>query len=316
MADVDAAAVAGAQPLPAPAGLSEEESAIYDRQLRIWGVEAQTKMRSSSILMLGMSGLSCEVVKNLVLTGIGSLTLHDTALTTLSDLSSNFFLAAADVGHNRAVASLPRLQPLNPNVAISAITEPLTSLPPSFFLSFSAIIITELPLSTRLHISHILHSPPSSRSPSPPLPPPPRPALYTADLHLFHGLLLLDLPPHSYTALRPSSTPGGDPTPHGGVQEYAAYERVVGMGEEEVRAAFGRRGVERDGAEVAVGMMRRMKERGGERGAYVSGVCSIFGGLVAQEVLKVLSGKEEPHQNCVLLNADKGTAIVKHLRPT
>ena len=47
----------------------------------------------------------------------------------------------------------------------------------------------------------------------------------------------------------------------------------------------------------------------------VSGVCAIFGGLIAQEVLKVMSGKEEPHQNVIVLNAQKGTAVVKHLQP-
>ena len=310
MADVDVATAVAGGAQPAPPGLSEEESAIYDRQLRIWGVEAQTRMRSSSILVLGMSGLSCEVVKNLVLTGIGSLTLHDTALTSLTDLSSNFFLAPSDVGHNRATASLPRLQPLNPNVRISAVTDPLASLPPTFFRSFSVIVLTELPLSTRIHLSRILHSLPVPPTPTP------RPALFTADLHLYHGMLLLDLPPHSFTGLRPPTEVGGDPTPYSGTQVYVEYERVMGMGEEEVRGSFGRLRVERDGAQVAVEMMRRVRERGGERGAYVSAVCAIFGGLVAQEVLKVLSGKEEPHQNCVLLNAEKSTAIVKHLRPT
>ena len=62
-----------APPAPAaPRELSAREVEIYDRQLRLWGVETQQRMATSVALVAGCaSGLAAETAKNLVLTGIG-----------------------------------------------------------------------------------------------------------------------------------------------------------------------------------------------------------------------------------------------------
>jgi molybdopterin/thiamine biosynthesis adenylyltransferase len=57
-------------------------------------------MRDSSVLLIGMRGLSCEVAKNIVLAGIGSLVLLDDSNVTMQDLSANFLVTAEDVGKN------------------------------------------------------------------------------------------------------------------------------------------------------------------------------------------------------------------------
>eukprot|EP00535_Pseudo-nitzschia_heimii_P010996 CAMPEP_0197196856 /NCGR_PEP_ID=MMETSP1423-20130617/32568_1 /TAXON_ID=476441 /ORGANISM="Pseudo-nitzschia heimii, Strain UNC1101" /LENGTH=383 /DNA_ID=CAMNT_0042650669 /DNA_START=52 /DNA_END=1203 /DNA_ORIENTATION=+ len=46
------------------------ESEIYDRQIRLWGAEAQKKMQSSKVLYVHVTGSSSEVLKNLCLAGI------------------------------------------------------------------------------------------------------------------------------------------------------------------------------------------------------------------------------------------------------
>merc|ERR1740139_384585 len=61
--DVTAAAAAAA----AAAG---NESEIYDRQIRLWGAEAQSKMASAKVLYVNMSGVSSEILKNLILAGV------------------------------------------------------------------------------------------------------------------------------------------------------------------------------------------------------------------------------------------------------
>ncbi len=55
--------------------LSEKEAKLYDRQIRLWGVDVQKNMSKSRILVSGFTGLSVEVCKNLVLSGIGAVTL-------------------------------------------------------------------------------------------------------------------------------------------------------------------------------------------------------------------------------------------------
>ena len=295
--------------------LSDEEAAIYDRQLRIWGVEAQTRMRSSRVLLIGMGGLAAEIAKNLVLTGVGGLTLADTVDTSPLDLASQFFLTPGDVGSNRAVASLPRLQALNSNVAIDTITTSVSSLPDSFFLQYHSVVATELPLVDRLRLSRLFRSPPASLSP---------PRLYAADLLGFTGVLVSDLVAHRYTASRKVNDSGGrqvDVKAVEGEQQWDSYEAVLAMAEADVRKQCGRKTVDREAADIFIAARQRLQAgaagvEGQVSGEYsVSGVCAIFGGLIAQEVLKVMSGKEEPHQNAIMLNALKGTAVVKHLQP-
>lgn len=57
--------------------ITEDEAALYDRQIRLWGVDAQRRLLSSRILIINMKGLGAEIAKNLVLGGINCLTLLD-----------------------------------------------------------------------------------------------------------------------------------------------------------------------------------------------------------------------------------------------
>ncbi|CAG8569070.1 31747_t:CDS:2, partial [Racocetra persica] len=82
------------------AHISEDEAALYDRQIRLWGLEAQQRMRVSSILISGMRGLSNEICKNLVLAGIGSITIIDHNLVMEEDLGAQFFVTEGDIGKN------------------------------------------------------------------------------------------------------------------------------------------------------------------------------------------------------------------------
>lgn len=64
--------------------------------------------------------------KNLVLAGVKSVTLHDEGVVELWDLSGNFFFSEEDVGKNRALACVQKLQELNNAVLISTLTTQLT----------------------------------------------------------------------------------------------------------------------------------------------------------------------------------------------
>lgn len=64
--------------------------------------------------------------KNLILAGVKSVTLHDEGTVELWDLSSNFIFSESDVGKNRALASLQKLQELNNAVTVSTLTTKLT----------------------------------------------------------------------------------------------------------------------------------------------------------------------------------------------
>lgn len=64
--------------------------------------------------------------KNLILAGVKSVTLHDEGNVELWDLSSNFVFSENDLGKNRAVASVSKLQELNNAVLVASLTTKLT----------------------------------------------------------------------------------------------------------------------------------------------------------------------------------------------
>ncbi|RUS28327.1 hypothetical protein BC938DRAFT_482013 [Jimgerdemannia flammicorona] len=120
-----------------------DEAALYDRQIRLWGLEAQQRMRNSNILVAGMRALSNEVCKNLVLAGVGAVTILDHAIVSQEDLGAQFFLAAVDVGKNRAKAAAERVRLLNPRVTVTADTGHITSKPDDFFAQFDVVCLTD-----------------------------------------------------------------------------------------------------------------------------------------------------------------------------
>ena len=77
--------------------ISASESERYDRQIRLWGAEAQSRLVKARVLIAGMAGLQVEAAKNLVLAGI-SVTVLDHRDVSASDIEYNFLLNANDKG--------------------------------------------------------------------------------------------------------------------------------------------------------------------------------------------------------------------------
>lgn len=94
------------------------------------------------MLVVGVTGLSAELSKNLVLAGIRSLTLLDAATVTVEDLTAQCFLSPNHVGQNRAQAAVDGIQRLNPNVEVLADTQPVLEKPLSFFAGFTVVCAT------------------------------------------------------------------------------------------------------------------------------------------------------------------------------
>uniref|UniRef100_A0A3P8YP77 SUMO-activating enzyme subunit 1 n=1 Tax=Esox lucius TaxID=8010 RepID=A0A3P8YP77_ESOLU len=122
--------------------ISEEEAAQYDRQIRLWGLDAQKRLRGSRVLLVGLRGLGAEVAKNLILAGVKGLTLLDHEQVTEESCRAQFLIPVSAQGQNRAQASLERAQYLNPMVAVKADTDRVEEKPDEFFLQFDAVCLT------------------------------------------------------------------------------------------------------------------------------------------------------------------------------
>lgn len=100
----------------------EQKSERYDRQLRLWGEDGQLRLERAHVAAIGAGAVSTEFLKNLVLPGVGRVTIVDCALVEERDLGSNFFFTAEQLGMPRSRAAAAHLAELNPLVATAAET--------------------------------------------------------------------------------------------------------------------------------------------------------------------------------------------------
>lgn len=93
-----------------------------------------------------------------------SVTLHDEGTVELWDMSSNFVFSENDLGRNRALASVQKLQELNNAVTVLTLTTKLTK---EQLSDFQVILLI---LSSYLHCPHFSTLTPCIPSPTLPLP--------------------------------------------------------------------------------------------------------------------------------------------------
>ena len=87
----------------------------YDRQTRLWG-EGQILICSAKLLCLNSDCCACEILKNLILSGVGEVTIVDDTKISSEDLKNNFFVDSEDIGKLRGEIVLKNLLELNPDV--------------------------------------------------------------------------------------------------------------------------------------------------------------------------------------------------------
>ncbi|KAL5288734.1 UBA1 family protein [Megaselia abdita] len=135
-------------------GVGDIDESLYSRQLYVLGADAMRRMASSDILLSGLNGIGVEIAKNIILGGVKSITLHDKAVCSLRDLSSQFYLTEADIGKNRAEASCSQLSELNNYVRTTSYTGDLTE---DFLKKFRVVVLTEASGSEQKRIAKIAH---------------------------------------------------------------------------------------------------------------------------------------------------------------
>ncbi|KAK5975464.1 ThiF domain-containing protein, partial [Trichostrongylus colubriformis] len=100
-------------------------------------------LHSASGLLCGLSGVGAEIVKNLMLCGLRSLTLMDKELVSKDDIDSNFLLESGSIGQNRAKASYEKVQALNPMVRVELAEFDLKSMDLDFVSRFTLVVLCD-----------------------------------------------------------------------------------------------------------------------------------------------------------------------------
>ncbi|CAI9615860.1 unnamed protein product [Staurois parvus] len=136
-----------------------EKEQKYDRQLRLWGDHGQEALESAHVCLINATATGTEILKNLVLPGIGSFTIVDGNEVRGEDVGNNFFLTRSNIGKSRAETAMELLQELNEDVTgnfVSQHPDHLLDGDPSFFNKFTLVIATQLPESTLLCLAETL----------------------------------------------------------------------------------------------------------------------------------------------------------------
>lgn len=122
-----------------------DKDARYDRQVRLWQSGGQAQLEKSHVCVVNANTTSAEILKNLVLPGIGDFTIIDTKQVTVSDLSGNFFLAEDDIGSSISSAMCKNLCELNSDVKGHSVIKDLGELikDKRFWLQFDVVVVSD-----------------------------------------------------------------------------------------------------------------------------------------------------------------------------
>lgn len=116
----------------------------YDRQLRLWGADGQKRLGEASILLINATASGTETLKNLILPGVGFVTILDDKLVEERDLGSNFFVTKSSIGKSRAQITMELLTELNEDVKGAHIHESpskyINEKDSEFFKQFTLIV--------------------------------------------------------------------------------------------------------------------------------------------------------------------------------
>ncbi|KEP54696.1 ubiquitin-activating enzyme E1 [Rhizoctonia solani 123E] len=326
-------------PEKVPVSITEDEAALYDRQIRLWGLDAQQRMRNATVLVVRLQGVATEAIKNIVLAGIGKLIILDAELVTETDLGCGFFFSEDSVGQLRVEAAKPRIQSLNPLVDVVAVSD-LEILSndqlDKTLAGVDLVCVTDCQKDEMLRLNDA-----SRRA---------KKAFYAGGSYGLLGFVFADLIEHEYLAHDRSATNTGAPKT---IKQSLTYPSLresfghswKGLSKRQTKELnpstvfsvlalwdWESRNVTRVDASAATELRRIVTELIESAGVNTqagpipsaatveslcstaghefSPVCAIVGGFLGQDILKALGAKEPPISNFLVFDGTTGGASV------
>jgi adenylyltransferase/sulfurtransferase len=103
--------------------LTENELKRYERQIRIFGVDGQERLKNAKVFVAGAGGLGSAISIYLAAAGIGMIRIVDHEKIELSNLNRQILHCDEDVGKEKAASAEEKLKKINPDVSLEAISE-------------------------------------------------------------------------------------------------------------------------------------------------------------------------------------------------
>ncbi|XP_057972536.1 SUMO-activating enzyme subunit 1A-like [Malania oleifera] len=311
--------------------LTEQETALYDRQIRVWGVDAQRRLSKAHVLVSGMKGTVAEFCKNIVLAGVGSLTLMDDRPVTEEALSANFLIPPDEnVYSGKSLAELccDSLKDFNPMVRVSVEKGDMSSFGGDFYNKFDVVVVSSCSLAKKKLINEKFRK--LSK----------RIAFYTVDCRNSCGEIFVDLQSYIYSrkkldetvecqlhypsfeeavAIPWKSLPRRVSKLYFAMRVIERFEEVEGRGAGEISLADlpGILKLRKELCEAHLlneaHIPNALLERLAAGTREFPPVCAILGGILGQEVIKAISGKGDPLKNFFFFDAMDGKGIIEDI---
>mmetsp|Transcript_7983 Transcript_7983/g.10204 ORF Transcript_7983/g.10204 Transcript_7983/m.10204 type:complete len:334 (-) Transcript_7983:153-1154(-) len=303
-----------------------DASDIYDRQIRLWGADAQSKISSARILYVYCTGLNMEVMKNLVLAGVQPAILDgrpypDAVMHTPSSFFPTDERSSCENGNLEKMSVAKAIQnhvhELNPLLEKCEVNEEceLSKIPDEYFFKFD-VVLCSTKLAGITQCGRIARAVTESGG-----------KFIASDVFGLAGVAVLDLGrKHQFRR-----EIGKNKLSECESMEYPPFKQVFArtLGEyvpcnrwnkkppilwalyksflkcdnfEKVQSFLRNEGVD----EGYIGNDERVAQLYSIRDAEVSPVCAVLGGVLGQEVIKALSGKGEPARNVLLFDGGMG----------
>jgi len=106
--------------------LSRDEKTRYARQILLWGVEGQEKLKGTTVCVAGAGGTGSPTIMQLALCGVGTIIVCDGDTVDLSNLNRQFLHDETRIGMNKALSAQQTVRTINPHVKVVAYTERIT----------------------------------------------------------------------------------------------------------------------------------------------------------------------------------------------
>lgn len=323
--------------------LTEQEAAVYDRQIRVWGVETQRALRTARVLVscgkrpqgASARGLCAETLKNVILAGVGEMTIRDDeeeARETTFGLDGNFLNAASGDGDGddsttTLAENMARtLKEMNPFANVRAETtsgRALDEESDDYFSGFDCVVVVGYSFLAAETVNAKCRRA-NTR-------------FFAGFCGAFASYFFVDLgDEHAYRAagagageetflarFAPMSTAFGA---DGGERDWASARKKTSKLPFAVRALFdferahGRPATE-DDVDAVVAALRERATRAGKDASFVPedvaravtpssmempAIDAVVGGILGQEVLKAVSGRGAPCVNFFVFDAASG----------
>jgi len=96
--------------------LLDSELLRYARQILLdgWDIDAQLRLKSSRVVIIGAGGLGCPASETLVRAGLGQIHLIDDDVIEASNLQRQTLFLPEDIGKPKALTAATMLQRINP----------------------------------------------------------------------------------------------------------------------------------------------------------------------------------------------------------